>query len=206
MSEKVYMYKRFERFWHWSQATLIFFLAFTGLEIHGLYTVLGYKNAVLSHNVAAFTLMALIAFAIFWHFTTGEWKQYVPTTEKLTDQMKFYILGIFKGEARPVKKSVTIKLNPLQRLTYVAYKIFLIPVMIVTGLVYYYVAHGDIVLKSVKVIATIHVFFALLLLAFAIVHVYMTTTGHSVTAHIKAMITGWDEVEPEDITEDKKDK
>jgi len=27
------------------------------------------------------------------------------------------------------------------------------------------------------------------------VHVYMITTGHSVTAHTKAMITGWEDVE-----------
>ncbi len=27
----------------------------------------------------------------------------------------------------------------------------------------------------------------------------MTTTGHTPTSHIKAMITGWDEVEEEEI-------
>jgi thiosulfate reductase cytochrome b subunit len=29
---------------------------------------------------------------------------------------------------------------------------------------------------------------------FFIVHVYLTTTGHTPTAHIKSMITGWEEV------------
>ena len=33
--QKVYIYKRFERFWHWTQASLIIFLALTGFEVHG---------------------------------------------------------------------------------------------------------------------------------------------------------------------------
>lgn len=201
MAKKVYMYKRFERFWHWAQAALIFFLAFTGFEVHGSYTVLGFERAVILHNYAGFTLITLIAFAIFWHFTTGEWRHYIPTTDKLREMLLYYFKGIFEGERKPVGKSEKIKLNPLQRLTYVGYKIAIVPLMVSTGLIYYYVAHGDIHLRSVKYIAIFHAFGAFLLIAFTIVHVYMTTTGHSVTSHIKAMITGWDEVEDEDITE-----
>jgi hypothetical protein len=33
------------------------------------------------------------------------------------------------------------------------------------------------------------------ILTFPIVHIHMTTTGHRPTAHVKAMITGWEEVE-----------
>ena len=39
--KKIMIYQRFERFWHWCQAALIFFLMFTGFEIHGSYQVLG---------------------------------------------------------------------------------------------------------------------------------------------------------------------
>ncbi len=31
-------------------------------------------------------------------------------------------------------------------------------------------------------------------LIFVIIHIYMTTTGHTVFTHIKAMITGWEDV------------
>ena len=34
-----------------------------------------------------------------------------------------------------------------------------------------------------------------------VVHLYMTTTGHSLLAHIKAMITGWEEVEKGEAVE-----
>ena len=36
---------------------------------------------------------------------------------------------------------------------------------------------------------------AYLITAFFFIHVYLTTTGHTVFAHIKAMITGWEEVD-----------
>ena len=32
---RVYLFKRFERFWHWSQAALVLFMLLTGFEIHG---------------------------------------------------------------------------------------------------------------------------------------------------------------------------
>jgi cytochrome b subunit of formate dehydrogenase len=38
---------------------------------------------------------------------------------------------------------------------------------------------------------------AFALLSFLIVHVYMTTTGHTITAHLAAMVSGYDEV-PQD--------
>src|SRR5574340_1237428 len=101
MSEKIYVFKRFERFWHWSQATLIIFMLITGFEVHGAYKLFGFEKAVNYHTVAAWTLIGLWVFAIFWHFTTGEWKQYIPTTERMMDIARYYSVGIFKGEAHP---------------------------------------------------------------------------------------------------------
>src|SRR5574340_966546 len=46
MSEKIYVFKRFERFWHWSQATLIIFMLITGFEVHGSYKLFGFETAV----------------------------------------------------------------------------------------------------------------------------------------------------------------
>ena len=68
----VYVYKAFERFWHWMQALLVLFLGMTGFEIHGSIAFFGYEQAVRYHNIAALSFLGLIAFAIFWHLTTGE--------------------------------------------------------------------------------------------------------------------------------------
>jgi hypothetical protein len=48
----------------------------------------------------------------------------------------------------------------------------------------------------------VHLFGAFSILTFLIVHVYMTTTGHSLSAHIKAMITSWEEVSSDVQVED----
>ncbi|MFO8053938.1 MAG: cytochrome b/b6 domain-containing protein [Bacteroidales bacterium] len=95
--KKVYIYRTFERFWHWMQAALVFVLVFTGFEISGNYTLFEYETAVNIHNIAAISLVILIIFTIFWHFTSGEWRQYIPTTKNLKAQVEYYITGIFKN-------------------------------------------------------------------------------------------------------------
>jgi len=78
MSNRIYIYKRYERFWHWSQALLIITMMITGFEVHGSYLLLGFKKAVQLHTLAAWTLLTLWAFTIFWQFTTGEWGSTCP--------------------------------------------------------------------------------------------------------------------------------
>ena len=65
MTEKIYVFKRFERFWHWSQAALILFLLLTGFEVHGSYRLLGFERAVDYHSTAAWILVGLWVLAIF---------------------------------------------------------------------------------------------------------------------------------------------
>lgn len=202
--KRVYIYKRFERFWHWTQAALIFFLALTGFEVHGTFHILGFEAAAKYHRVASYLLIVLIIFAIFWHFVTGEWKQYLPTTKKLKDQVMYYAVGMFKGEHHPTNKSEVSKLNPLQRLTYLAFKLVLVPLTILSGVIYMFHKHineNDIV-ETLDIplgnIAFWHTLGAILLMVFVVIHVYMTTTGHTPTSNIQAMITGYEELENEE--------
>ena len=125
---RIFVYKGFERFWHWAQAALILFLALTGFEVHGSFAFLGFSQAVHYHRIAATAFMVLIAFAVFWHFTTGEWRQYIPTTELLHVQIEYYVLGLFRGAPHPTRRTVRSTLNPLQKLVYLSLKILVIPV------------------------------------------------------------------------------
>lgn len=201
MKKRVYIYKLFERFWHWSQAILIFILIFTGFEIHGSYSIIGFENAVKYHNVFAISFIVLIVFTIFWHFTSGEWKQYIPTLKNLKAQADYYIVGIFKNAPHPTRKTQLSKLNPLQRLVYLGLKIVLIPLMISSGLMYLlyrYPQKGLIVsadMADLEAIAILHTIGAFLLIAFTIAHLYLITTGHTVSSNLKAMITGFEELE-----------
>jgi formate dehydrogenase gamma subunit len=207
--KQVYVYKAFERFWHWMQAILIFFLAFSGFEIHGSYTFFGFREAVQYHNIAAYMLIVLIVFAIFWHFSTGEWRQYVPSFHNIAAQLNYYIFGIFKNAPHPTKKTVLTKLNPLQKLTYFGLKILVIPVIVTSGLLYmlyrYPQRHGieALNIESLELIAIIHTIAAFLLVSFIISHLYLITTGEKVTTNLKAMLTGYEELDEHNDEEKK---
>jgi thiosulfate reductase cytochrome b subunit len=195
-TEKIYIFKRFERFWHWTQAALIVFMMVTGFEIHGVYKLFGFGKAVSLHTIAAWSLITLWVFAIFWHFTTGEWKQYIPTLEKVDAMFKYYLTGIFTDAPHPFRQTTLSKHNPLQRLAYLGVKLLINPLIWVSGLLYlYYGSWGEWGLSglSLQWVALAHTAAAFLMLIFFIVHVYLTTTGHTPLAHIKAMITGWEE-------------
>ena len=198
--KQVFIYKRFERFWHWTQATLIIMMAITGFEIHGFFHLIGFEQAVVLHDTLAWALIILVVFAIFWHLTTGEWKQYIPTTDKLLEQARYYGGVIFKHEDHPVHKTELSKLNPLQRLTYLGFKLMILPVLGATGLLYMYRDYWDgwVIAAPLKLVAFTHTAMAFALISFLIVHVYMTTTGHTLTSNIQAMITGWEELEEGD--------
>jgi len=202
--KKVYIYKGFERFWHWVQALLIIFLAFTGFEVHGAYTFFGFEFAVQYHNLAAYLLILLIVFAIFWHLTTDEWKQYVPTLKNLKAQLNYYIFGIFRNAPHPTKKTVLTKMNPMQKLTYFGLKILVIPLSVTSGLLYifyrYPTKHGidAINIQNLEFVAVFHTLAAILLVLFFIIHLYLITTGETLTSNLKAMLTGYEELEDEE--------
>lgn len=199
--KKVKIYKGYERFWHWSQAALIIFLAFTGFEIHASYEFFGFEHAVLFHNYAAKMFIVLIVFTIFWHFTTGEWKQYIPTTRNMKAYINYYLTGIFKGAPHPTHKTLLSRLNPLQRLVYFGLKVLVIPVMVFSGIAYLFFRYPQnnniegINIEELEYIAIVHTMGAFILISFLIVHLYLITTGTTITSNLNAMLTGYEEIE-----------
>jgi len=196
---RVYLYKRYERFWHWSQAALIILMMITGFEVHGTYNLVGFGKAVSYHTLFAWTLLTLWAFTIFWQFTTGEWRQYIPTLKKVDVMVRYYAFGIFRNVPAPFHKTAVKKHNPLQRLAYLALLSMLSPIIWGSGLFYLFYSNwkgwGIDTYLSLEAVALTHTAGAFMMLVFFIGHVYLTTTGHTPTAHIKAMITGWEEAE-----------
>ncbi|MEI8031495.1 MAG: cytochrome b/b6 domain-containing protein [Comamonadaceae bacterium] len=194
---RVYLFKPFERFWHWCQAALIIFMLLTGFEVHGTYSVFGFEKAVGFHTIAAWTLVGLWIFAAFWHLTTGEWRHYIPTTHNVVAIAKYYSSGIFKDEPHPFRPSLSNKHNPLQRLTYLAVLTLLSPLLWFTGWLYLFYANWSawgLSKLPLEWVATAHTLGAFLMLAFLISHLYLATTGHKLTSQVKAMITGWEDL------------
>ena len=197
--KKIKLYSIFQRFSHWFQFLLILVLAITGFEIHGNFILLGFSGAVKLHNLAALIIIILYLFIFFWFATTGEWKQYILTKDKLYAMIMYYAKGIFKNEPHPVKKTELSKLNPLQRITYFTFRFILIPLMVVTGIIYFFASiNMGVKVNPVKSISIIHTIGAFVIVSFVIIHVYMTTTGHTIFSNIKAMITGFEEIPEEE--------
>lgn len=199
LNRRIYLYSRYERFWHWSQALLVILMMITGFEVHGSYKLLGFGNAVNLHTVSAWLLLTLWAFTIFWQFTTDEWRQYIPSLKKVDAMVRYYAFGIFLNAPNPFHKTAAKKHNPLQRLAYLALLSMVSPVIWASGLFYLFYSSwkslGVDAWLSLEAVAFVHTAGAFMMLVFFIAHVYLTTTGHTPTAHIKTMITGWEEVD-----------
>lgn len=198
------MYSVYERFWHWLQTLTILGLLFTGLVIHkpDPFGVFAFPYVVQVHNILAVILGINAALAAFYHFASGEIQQFLPRPVGLFDQLmaqvKFYLRGIFRGEEHPFTKTPQRKMNPLQQMTYLAILNVLLPLQVITGALMWGMQRWPETatqLGGLPFLAPFHTLIAWLFASFIVLHVYLTTTGATPLANIRAMIMGWDEVE-----------
>jgi Ni/Fe-hydrogenase b-type cytochrome subunit len=206
----VYFYKVYERIWHWIQALAIVGLLLTGLEIHlpDHLRIFGFASAISIHNVLGFVLAGNALLALFYHLATGEIRQFVPKPQNFVAtavrQAKYYIGGIFRNEPHPMERTPQAKLNPLQKITYLIILNVLLPLQVISGLLIWGAQSWTTAVDSVgglPMLAKIHTLTAWLFAAFLIMHIYLTTTGATPLAHIRAMVSGWDKVEEDHVEE-----
>ncbi|RDW13501.1 cytochrome b/b6 domain-containing protein [Paracoccus thiocyanatus] len=195
---KVLVYTRFNRLWHWSQATSILILLFTGLRIMGLHGVLTFGTAVTIHSIVAVALMLLWVFTAFWLMTTGAWRQFAPRRAGLWQVARFYAWGVFRGEDHPYRKVLRRRHNPLQALAYLALKVLLFPAVFLSGIAYLgytFWDHLDPSGWAIWAVANIHILAAFAIAAFVVAHVYLLTIGHGFREHVKPMVTGFEDID-----------
>ncbi len=202
--ERVHMYDAYERLWHWLQASAIMMLLFTGLVIHKphFFGIFSFPYMVNVHNVLGFILFINAALALFYNLASGEIRQYLPKPKgfihRSLAQAMYYSQGIFAGKAHPLEKSKENKLNPLQQITYLAILNILLPAQVITGILIWGLQrwpHIAAELGGLPTLALVHTLVAWAFATFIVMHIYLTTTGHSPTAGIKSMVGGWDDVE-----------
>jgi thiosulfate reductase cytochrome b subunit len=202
--EEHYMYSVYERLWHWLQTAAILLLVLTGLIIHkpDLFGMFSFAYMVQVHNILAAILVINAGLALFYHLASGQIRQYLPEPRGFFGQAilqaKFYLRGIFKGDAHPFEKTPERKLNPLQQITYLGLLNVLLPAQIISGALMWGVQRWPALanlLGGLPVLAPIHTLVAWLFASFVVMHVYLTTTGHEPLASMRGMVMGWDEVE-----------
>ncbi len=202
--KRVYMYAVYERFWHWLQTFAILILLFTGLIIHrpDVFGVFSFPYVVTIHNVLAILLVVNAGLSLFYHLVSGGIRQYLPHPYGFFDdaivQARYYLSGIFRGQAHPFEKRPETKLNPLQQVTYLGILNVLLPLQIVSGALMMGVQEFPQVAAwfgGLPLLAPFHSLVAWTFAAFIVGHVYLTTTGHRPLTSIGAMMNGWEEVE-----------
>ena len=192
------------RIWHWANALMFIVLIVTGVQIRylDLFSLMSFRTAVVVHNWVAFALIANFFIWLLFYLFSDRNKAYHPEFNivKLADQslkqMLYYGYGMFRGEPNPHHIDPYDKFNPLQRMLYQILMLFLLPLQFATGLMLWDVKrfqpYIDMV-GGVRVVDTVHVLIFIFFVFYMFFHPYLATLGHTPTAHIKAMITGYEE-------------
>jgi thiosulfate reductase cytochrome b subunit len=194
------------RIWHWVNALSFLVLILTGIQLRykEMVNLMTFKTAVDIHNIFGFVLLFNYAIWLLYYILSGKIKIYLPApsiTKFLKGSIKqarYYAYGIFVGDENPHHSTPDSKFNVLQQTAYLNIMVLLIPLQLATGFFLW-----DIKLFSnfislaggIKIVDTVHVLIFMFLSAFLFVHIYLATLGHTATEHIKAMFTGYEEVE-----------
>jgi thiosulfate reductase cytochrome b subunit len=203
-TRRVYMYESYRRFWHWLQTTSIVILLLTGLIIHrpDVFGAFSFRGVVTVHNVLAVILVVNALLSLFYHVTTERIREFIPRPYGFFDdaivQAKYYISGIFQRAPHPFEKRPNSRMNPIQKATYFGILNVLLPLQIITGALMWSVQKFPAVASwfgGLPVLAPFHSLVAWTFATFIVGHVYMTTTGATPLESMRAMITGYEEVE-----------
>ena len=198
----IYMHPAPVRVWHWVNAIGFIILILTGTQIRfaEMINLFSLEEAIQVHNYVGFVVIAVYGLWVSYYFGTMKIKLYFPNPRTFVPdamkQIRYYTSGIFRGDPNPHVMTPDNKFNALQQKAYVVIMFVFLPVQMITGLFLWRVKTFENyidLLGGVKILSTIHVMLFFFFTAFIIVHVYLSTLGHTPLAHLKAMFTGYEE-------------
>jgi thiosulfate reductase cytochrome b subunit len=202
---KLYLHPVTERVWHWIHALLVFLLILSGIQIHwperiGIFG--SFSNAISFHNGLGLLLVADFALWLAYNLISGRIAHYILKKEEIHPgmivQTRFYLYDIFRNGPHPYPPSADNKFNPLQKASYCSIMFFLLPLLLISGVVYLHPAFFAPLVSLVgglKVVALFHYGLAIFFAAFFVAHIYLATTGPTVLTNFTAMVTGYAEEE-----------
>ncbi len=208
--QSVYIHPLPVRIWHWINASGFVIMILSALQIRyvGIIDVTSFRTAVIVHNWTGFVLIANFFIWLGFYLFTDKIKVYHPELDVKKHflgsfrQMHFYGYGIFKGDPNPFHVTAYSKFNPLQSMFYQIIMMLLVPIQFYTGILLWDVKRFSAQVDffgGVRIIDTVHVLIFIFFVFFVPFHAYLATLGHTFTAHFKAMITGWEEMDEQEI-------
>ena len=194
------------RIWHWLNAFGFVLLILTGVQLRyvGQIDLFSFHTAVVLHNWVGFVLIANFFLWLGFYLFSDKIKVYHPELSPAKyfkasfRQMQYYGYGIFRGDPNPHHVSVYRKFNALQSMMYQIIMMIVVPIQFASGVLLWDVARFSAIVErlgGVRVVDTVHVLIFIFFCGFIIVHVYLASLVHTPTAHFKAMITGYEDVD-----------
>ena len=206
---KIYVHPLPIRLWHGVNASGFVLMILTGFQLRfsGAINLLPFQTTVDVHNWIGFVLIANFFVWFLFYLFSDRVRSYPPDLsprrqfDRTFRQMQYYGYGIFKGQPNPHKLSIYDKFNPLQSMLYQIVMLLAVPLVAVTGLLLW----DSHLFKPVmaffggtRVVGTVHMLLFIFFCFFIVMHVYLGSLGHTVTAHYKAMfLTGYEDVHDE---------
>jgi thiosulfate reductase cytochrome b subunit len=153
---------------------------------------------VSTHNWFGWGMVVAMIVWVAYNLVTGRMSHYIPGKGEIPGGMivqgRFYLFGIFKHEPHPFAPTEDNKFNPLQKITYLGKQAILVPILVISGLMYMYpdAFKGFIdAIGGMKILAAIHFILAGLFASFLVAHIYLATTGETIGENFKAMVFGY---------------
>jgi thiosulfate reductase cytochrome b subunit len=205
MAKLSYHYPLSIRLWHALNAICILVLIVTGISMYYVEPgrpLIEFSRAVKIHNIAGVVLSFSYLFFFIANIVTGNRKYYkMPLKglfQRLVKQGRYYAIGMFRGEKKPYPITEERKFNPLQKLSYVVIMYVGVPMVIISG---FGLLFPESVIKAlfgvsgILVTAVVHVAMGFFISLFLVIHIYVSTIGHTRSANFKSIINGYGWIE-----------
>jgi thiosulfate reductase cytochrome b subunit len=201
---RIHLHPLVLRIWHWANTAIVVFLLVTGIQLRApdLSILPSYRTAVLAHKgtgfVMAFSFLFWLVYTLSNRNSRRQYLFHLPEFRGMVTQGKYYAFGLFKKQQNPFPATKEAKFNPLQKISYIGVQFLLTPIIVITGIFYSDILFFNSAISNlggVKIVDMVHVIAAYMFVLYLIVHIYMSTMGHTPYAHIKAMFTGYETLE-----------
>ncbi|MBF0125602.1 MAG: cytochrome b/b6 domain-containing protein [Magnetococcales bacterium] len=194
------LYPVWIRVWHWSNALAFLVLVTTGVSLHFAAPgapLIPFNTARILHNLFGILLTAGWVGFVVGTLTSGNGRHYRPRfpglAGRLLTQALFYGVGIFRNAHHPFPATREAKFNPLQQVTYLMVMFAAMPVLILSGLGFFFhdwLPERLLEMDALWVVGVLHYLVGLFLTLFLIGHLYLATAGETLFGEFKKMIFG----------------
>jgi thiosulfate reductase cytochrome b subunit len=202
-TKRIYLYPKWIRLWHVTNALLFLALIVTGISLHYSSvdnSLIPFKTSVGIHNICAIILSVNYGIFVIGNMITGNGRYYRKWRKnlwpKLWKQFVFYAVGIFKDEPHPFPITKKQKFNPLQKISYVLAMYFGMPLLIISGIGLMFPERISTTIFNISGLLfydVLHIVVSFVLSIFLVIHLYTCTLGDKPGTLFKSMVNGYHE-------------